>query len=131
MKNNIKWTFLASLPKYEQKWIFCKIVLLLQAKKYFAFYSFLKVFNFHEVAGKVRHYWLGGRGGIGHTKWAIPERNQTEGQTEDKFFWEGFFLTGWGHIFLDKLLKLLGFLLYPRKFQTKQSFTLRNSAKLC
>ena len=119
MKNNIKWTFLASLPKYEQKWIFCKIFLLLQAKKYFAFYSFLKVFNFHEVAGKVPHYWLGGRGGIGHTKWAIPERNQTEGQTEDKFFWEGFFFDRLRTYFFGQTPEITRFLTLPQEIPDK------------
>ena len=36
----------------------------------------------------------------------------------------------WGHTFLKIPLEYLGFLLYPWKFQTKQSFAPRNSKKL-
>ena len=37
---------------------------------------------------------------------------------------------GWVHTFLKTPLEFLGFLLYPWKFQIKQSFTLRSSTKL-
>ena len=87
-KDNIKCPFLPSLPKYERKSIFCKIVLLLQAQKYFVFLFFSKSFSFHEGVGKVPHYWLGDRGEIGQRKWAIPERNQIEGHTEEIFYLE-------------------------------------------
>ena len=44
------------------------------------FCSSLKVFNFHEGAGKVPHYWLGGKGEIGQRQWEMTnsERNQTD-----------------------------------------------------
>ena len=38
---------------------------------------------------------------------------------------------GWGQTFLETPWNFLGFLLYPWKYQTKQSFTPRNSTKLC
>ena len=44
-------------------------------------------------------------------QWAVPGKNQTE-TVEDI-------------LFLKNLLQLLGFLIYPWKFQTKQSFTAR------
>ena len=50
--------------------------------------------------------------------WAIPEKNQTEGLRT-------YFLNS------PIPLEMLGFLLHPCEFQTKQSFTLRNSTKFC
>ena len=47
--------------------------------------SYYKLRNIEE-ATKVPHYWLGGGGGNGQSKWAIPERNQTGGHIEDTFF---------------------------------------------
>ena len=38
---------------------------------------------------------------------------------------------GWGHSFLKTTLEFLDFLIYPWKLQIKQSFTPRNSTKLC
>ena len=64
---------------------------------------------------------MGGRGGIGQKKWAILERNQ---KGMGRGWWKDI-------LFLKNLLEVLGFLLYPWNFRTKQSFTPGNSAKLC
>ena len=51
-------------------------------------------------------------------EWTNPEKNQIAGEEE-------------GHTFLKILLDFFSFLLYPRKFQTKQSLTPEYSTKLC
>ena len=64
------------------------------------------------------------------TYWAIPEKKWT-GHGGRGWEVEGCL---WGIqdiIFCKPPLEFLGFLLYPWKLQTKQSFTPRNSTKLC
>ena len=96
------YTFLKKNPEFFR---FVTLVLEIQRKTSFHYWKFCKiVWNSYEVPWPITHR-------------AIPEKKRNKGV--------------WGHTILKVLLEFLGFLLYPWKFRTKQSFTPRSSTKLC